>query len=218
MERLRLLIADDHDFYREGVRTMLQTDPVMEVVGEALNGEQTITLAQQLQPELVLMDMKMPGINGVEATRHIVKSYPQTRILVVTMFDDDSLVFAAMRAGARGYLLKDAHREELLRAIKAVSYGEAIFSPSIAQRMIQYFAALPVPPLAQAFPDLSKREREILHLMAQGQGNPAIARQLVLSLKTVQNHVSNILNKLQATDRVQAIIRAREAGFGQDET
>ncbi|QBD82535.1 response regulator transcription factor [Ktedonosporobacter rubrisoli] len=217
MDRLRLLIADDHAFYREGVQAMLQTDATMEVVGEACNGEQAITLTQQLQPDLVLMDIKMPGINGIDATRLILKSHPQIRILVVTIFDDDSSVFAALRAGARGYLLKDAHREELIRAVKAVSNGEAIFSSSIAQRMIHYFTALSAPSVGSAFPELNNREREILHLMAQGYDNPAIARQLALSLKTIQNYVSNILNKLQATDRFQAIVRARKAGFGQEE-
>ena len=137
-------------------------------------------------------------------------------MLVITMFEDDDSVFAAMRAGARGYLLKDADQDELLRAVKAVSRGEAIFSPSIAQRLIHYFAALPQTASAIAFPDLTEREREILHLIAQGESNAAIARHLVLSTKTVQNHVSNIFSKLQVADRAQAIVRARDAGLGRE--
>lgn len=160
------------------------------------------------------MDIKMPGINGIEATRHILSISPHMKVLVITMFEDDDSVFAAMRAGARGYLLKDADQDELVRAVKAVYRGEAIFSPAIAQRLIHYFSALPQTASAIAFPDLTEREREILHLIAQGLINVAIAKHLTLSLKTVQNHVSNIFSKLQVADRAQAIIRAREAGLG----
>lgn len=213
MEPIRLLLADDHTFYREGVRTMLQGLAEMEIVGETTNGDETIANAESLQPDVILMDIKMPGENGIEATRTILQVSPHIKVLVVTMFDDDDSVFAAMRAGARGYLLKDADRDELIRAVKAVSSGEAIFSPAIARRMMRYFSALPQHASAIAFPDLTEREREILHLIAQGYNNVAIAKHLTLSLKTVQNHVSNIFSKLQVADRAQAIIRARDAGL-----
>jgi DNA-binding NarL/FixJ family response regulator len=178
----------------------------------------------------VLRDIKVLGLKGIEATRHIRQNHPRIGVLIVTMFDDDDTVFAAMRAGARGYLLKDADREELLRAISAVYRGEAIFSPVIAERMIQYFTGLegragalkrPAEGAAgpsRPFPDLTDREREVLELIAQGHSNPAIAEQLVLSVKTVQNHVSNILGKLQSIDRAQVIVRARDAGFGKGGT
>ncbi len=213
MDSIRLLIADDHAFYREGVRTMLVGQPDMEVIGEASDGDETIVKAESLQPDVILMDIKMPGVNGIEATRRILHTSPHIQVLVVTMFEDDDSVFAAMRAGARGYLLKDADQDELVRAVKAVYRGEAIFSPAIAQRMIHYFSALSQTALAMAFPDLTAREREILHLVAQGKSNTAIAKRLTLSLKTVQNHVSNIFSKLQVADRAQAIVRARDAGL-----
>lgn len=213
MNPIRLFIADDHAFYREGVRTMLLGVEDMEVIGEASDGDETIARAETLQPDVILMDIKMPGTNGIEATRRILHSSPHIQVLVVTMFEDDDSVFAAMRAGAHGYLLKDADQDELARAVQAVYRGEAIFSPAIAQRMIRYFSALPHSASAIAFPDLTEREREILHLIAQGESNAVIARRLTLSLKTVQNHVSNIFSKLQVADRAQAIVRARDAGL-----
>lgn len=213
MDPIRLLIADDHTFYRAGVRTMLLGLPDMEVIGEAADGGETIAKAEALQPDVILMDLKMPGVNGIESTRCILRASPHIKVLVITMFEDDDSVFAAMRAGARGYVLKDADQDELVRAVIAVSQGEAIFSPTIAQRMIHYFSALPQTASAIAFPDLTAREREILHLIAQGESNTAIAKRLVLSLKTVQNHVSNIFSKLQVADRAQAIVRARDAGL-----
>src|SRR5262249_32979131 len=212
-----------HLFYREGVRTLLKGVPGVEIAGEATSGSEAVTQAAALQPDIVLMDIKMPGLNGIEATRNIIENHPQIGVLVVTMFDDDETVFAAMRAGARGYLLKDADREELLRAVSAVHRGEAIFSPAIAQRMVQYFAGLSgrasaldrtdnVPlGMPRPFPDLTDREREVLELIARGHSNPVIAERLVLSVKTVQNHVSNILGKLHAADRAHALLRARQA-------
>ncbi len=211
-ERIRILIADDHSFYREGVRAMLEAMPEAEVVGEATTGDEVVAQAGALQPDVVLMDIKMPGMNGIDATRVILHTSPHIGVLIVTMFDDDDSVFAALRAGARGYLLKDARLDDLIRAVTAVNRGEAIFSPAIARRMIQFFAQRsPAPP--QLFPELTDREREVLTLIAQGLSNEAIAARLVLSLKTVRNHVSNILSKLQVNDRAQAIVRARDAGL-----
>ncbi|HEX9018947.1 MAG TPA: response regulator transcription factor [Anaerolineaceae bacterium] len=214
MDRIRLLIADDHAFYREGVRAMLLDLEEMEIAGVAVDGDEVMAQAEALQPDVILMDIKMPGINGIEATRRILAKSPHIRVLVITMFEDDDSVFAAMRAGARGYLLKDADRDELVRAIQAVYRGEAIFSPSIAQRMMIYFSALPKSASAAAFPELTERELGILQHIAQGENNAAIARELSLSLKTIQNHVSNIFSKLQVADRAQAIIKARDAGLG----
>lgn len=215
MDQIRILIADDHAFYREGVRAMLREVPGVEVVGEAASGEGAIALALALQPDVILMDIKMPAVNGIDATRRILHASPHIAILIVTMFEDDDSVFAAMRAGARGYLLKDADQDELVHAIHSVGRGAAIFSPAIAERMIRYFS-LPRPTVAElAFPDLTDREREILQLIAAGHSNAAIAARLVLSVKTVQNHVSNIFSKLQVADRAQAIVRARDAGMGQ---
>ena len=211
---LRVLVADDHPFFRDGLRSLLTSSPDTELVGEASSGEEAISLATELQPDVVLMDIQMPGISGIEATRKIVQECPRVRILVVTMFEDDGTVFRAMRAGARGYLLKGANYAEMLRAIKAVGNGEAIFSPGIAIRLTNFFADIRPASSPQVFPELSDREREVLDLIAQGHKNSEIAKRLYLSPKTVRNHVSNILSKLQVADRTQAIIRAREAGLG----
>lgn len=216
VDTVRVLIADDHAFYREGVRTMLHALPEIEVVGEAETGDEAIARAAELQPDVILMDIKMPRINGIEATRSIVRASPHIAVLMVTMFDDDDSVFAAMRAGARGYLLKDAALADVLRAITAVSHGEAIFSPAIARRMMQYFAQARPNMVSAAFPELTDREYEILTLIGQRCSNPEIAARLFLSPKTVRNHVSNILSKLQVADRAQAIVRAREAGLGSE--
>jgi DNA-binding NarL/FixJ family response regulator len=214
MEPIRVLIADDHPLVREGVRALLASVPDMAIVGEAANGEEAIARAAELQPDIILMDLHMPGINGIEATRQILQINPHIEILVLTMLEDDDSVFAAMRAGARGYLLKGADQAEVLRAITAVTHGEAIFSPPIAQRLMQYFANMhPVLP-PHAFPDLTEREREILSLIAVGRTNAEIAEELVISSKTVSNHVSNIFSKLQVVDRAQAALRARQAGLG----
>ncbi len=214
MDTIRILIADDHTFYREGVRAMLSALPAAEVVGEAANGDEAITQAALLQPDVILMDLKMPGLNGIEATRAICQATPHIAILVVTMFDDDESVFAAMQAGARGYLLKDAKLADLIRAVTAVSEGNAIFSPAIARRMVHFFNPSRTASQPVLFPELTEREREILTLIAQGWSNEAIATRLVLSLKTVRNHVSNILSKLQVNDRASAIVKARDAGIG----
>jgi len=213
MEPLRVLIADDHPLFRHGLREFLNLALNIEVVGEASSGEEAITQAEALHPDVILMDVNMPGVKGIEATRQILHNSPHIRILVVTMFEDDGTVFAAMRAGARGYILKDAEKENILRAIQAVSHGEAIFSPTIATRLIDFFTTQASTLPKELFPSLTDREREILQLIARGQSNADIAREFSLSPKTVYNYVSNILNKLQVADRAQAIIRAREAGL-----
>jgi DNA-binding NarL/FixJ family response regulator len=213
-EPLRILLVDDHPLVRNGLRALLTSVPDMVVVSEATNGEEAIAQAAELQPDIILMDLHMPGLNGVEATRRIVQASPHIGILVLTMLEDDASVFAAIRAGARGYLLKGADQSEVLRAIGAVSHGEAIFSPQIAARLMQYFANMqPVLP-PSAFPDLTEREREILGFIVMGRSNAEIAGELVVSPKTVSNHVSNIFSKLQVVDRAQAVLRARQAGMG----
>jgi DNA-binding NarL/FixJ family response regulator len=211
---IRLVIADDHQLFRDGVRALLTAAPDLELVGEAGTGDEAIAQAATQQPDVVLMDLQMPGTNGVDATRRIVQASPHVRVLVVTMFEDDHSVFSAMRAGARGYVLKGAKYDEMLRAIRAVAGGEAIFSPAIAVRLMDYFASVRPAVPVQVFPELSDREREVLRLIAEGRKNAEIAAQLVLTPKTVRNHVSNIVSKLQVADRAQAIIRAREAGLG----
>jgi DNA-binding NarL/FixJ family response regulator len=185
------------------------------VVGEAASGDEAVELAHKLEPDVILMDIKMPGLNGIEATREIQQASPQIGVLVLTMFEDDDSVFAAMRAGAKGYLLKDSGGEGVVHAIRAVASGEAVFGPGVAERMIGFFSAPRSAP-QRAFPQLTEREEEVLSLVAQGKSNREIARQLFVSLKTVRNHVSNILLKLQVADRAQAVIRARDAGMGRD--
>jgi DNA-binding NarL/FixJ family response regulator len=214
LETLRVLVAEDHPLFRKGMIALLRSVPEFEVVGEAATGEEAVARAADLQPDVILMDLQMPEVNGIEATRRILRDDPSVRVLVVTLFEDDDSVFMALRAGARGYVLKDADEEEMVPPIRAVGKGEAIFSPAIATRVLAYFAASPqggAPP--QAFPRLTDREREILKLIARGHPNPSIARELTLSTKTVGNYVSNIFTKLQVADRAQAIVRAREAGF-----
>ena len=213
-ERLRVLIADDHPMFRTGLRALLSADQETEVLGEATTGEEVVALAATLRPDVILMDIQMPGMSGIEATRQILRASPHIRILMVTMFEDDQSVFTAMRAGARGYVLKGAHPDEILRAIQAVGSGEAIFSPAVATRMLDFFSNLNPAALPHPLPELTDRERAILDLIAQGQSNTVIARRLVLSPKTVSNYVSSIFSKLQVADRAQAMLRAREAGLG----
>jgi DNA-binding NarL/FixJ family response regulator len=217
MEPILLLIVDDHAHFREGLRALLLSAPDLEVVGEADDGGRAIQLAAELQPDVILMDLNMSGTGGIEATRRILHTSPHISILVISMLEDDDSVFAALQAGARGYLLKGALKAEILRAIRAVVSGEAIFGPVIAKRLMQYFSA-PRPVAPDAFPELTEREHEILTLIADHQTNPEIASHLHLSPKTIRNHVSNIFTKLQVADRAQAIIRARDAGLGGDQS
>ena len=216
-QRIRVLVADDHPVFRRGMRAILGAEPDTELVGEATDGEEAVARALELRPDVILMDLNMPKVTGIEATRRIIEESPKTAILMLTMFEDDKSIFAAMRAGAHGYVLKGADGAEMLRAIHAVANGEAIFSPTITRRLTGYFAA----PhggtaAAQPFPELTERERDILVLIAGGYTNNAIASRLYLSPKTVRNYVSSIFAKLQVADRAQAIIRAREAGLGRE--
>jgi DNA-binding NarL/FixJ family response regulator len=209
---IRVIIADDHPMFRQGLRALLEALGI-EVVGEAENGPAAVQLAHDVQPDVVVMDLHMPGGNGIEATRTITRTSPHIGVLVLTMFRDDDSVFAAMRAGARGYLLKESGAEEIARAVRAVAAGEAIYGPEIARRVLTYFTEMP-DPRKSAFPELTDREREVLELIAQGRNNSEIASILFLSPKTIRNHVSNIFMKLHVADRAQAIVLAREAGLG----
>jgi DNA-binding NarL/FixJ family response regulator len=210
---IRVLVADDHVFYREGVKSMLDGHRRIAVVAEATTGEEAVHRAAVAQPDVVLMDRRMPGTGGIEATRRITAAQPGVAVLVLTMFDDDS-VFAAMRAGARGYLLKHATLDDLIRAITAVHHGEAIFSPTTAERLLRFVTSAPVHRGAAVLPELTQRERDVLYLVALGRDNRQIAAELDLTPKTVRNYVSGVLTKLQVHDRAAAVAKAREAGFG----
>ena len=218
MKPIRVLIVDDHVLFREGVHAILKSVPDIEIVGEAGTGQEALALASDLIPDVILMDIQMPDLNGVEATRRILETQPDSGIIIVTMLEDDDSLFSAMQAGARGYVLKGADKAEMLKSIRAVAEGEALFGPAIATRLLNLFqdnrpqsksaSSLPL------FPDLTEREREILACIARGDTNVEIAERLTISLKTVRNHVSSIFNKLQVTNRAQAVIRARDAGLG----
>jgi DNA-binding NarL/FixJ family response regulator len=216
METIRVLLVDDHPVFRHGLRALLASLGTVDVVGEGASGEDAVALAQHLRPDVVVMDLHMPGLGGVDATRRITAATPGVGVLVLTMFDDDDSVFAAMRAGARGYLVKGADTPDVIRAITAVAKGEAIFGPSVAKRVLAFLTR----PLSaydeQLFPELTSRERETLDLLAAGYSNTEIARRLYLSPKTVRNNVSSIFTKLQVADRAHAIVRARAAGLGRD--
>lgn len=209
---VRVVVADDHPLFRDGIRALITDSPETEFVGEASDGDEVVALVEAVNPDVVVMDLRMPGRNGIEATRTIVKARPHIAVLALTMVDEDGSVFAAMRAGARGYVLKGAGPPEILRAILVVANGEAIFGPAIAARMMQLFSRNA--PADLPFPDLTAREREILANMSAGAGNHMIAARLGLSEKTVRNNVSNILTKLHVNDRAAAVARARDAGLG----
>ncbi|WKZ41681.1 MAG: response regulator transcription factor [Anaerolineales bacterium] len=217
MTNIKLMIADDHKLFREGIKALLAVTDDIEIVGEAEDGDAALKKVRELEPDVILMDINMPGLNGIRATEQILEKQPQMRIIMLTMLEDDASIFHAMRAGARGYLLKGADPQEVLSVIRAVAEGQALFGPAIATRLMNYFQELgtkpPLSPTATPFPELTERELEILRLIAQGLNNQEIAQKLVLSHKTVRNHITNIFSKLQVADRAQAIVRAREAGF-----
>jgi DNA-binding NarL/FixJ family response regulator len=218
IQPIRILIADDHPLFRGGLRALLESVPDTEVVGEATNGHEAVELAHTLTPDVVVMDLNMPELNGIEATRQIDRGATGVRVLVMTMHEDDESVFAALRAGARGYQLKGAAQAETLRAIRAVAHGEAILSPAIAARLKDYLTAPRVADPSEAFPQLTERELDVLHLLAQRRSNAEIAAELFLSQKTVRNYVSGILAKLQVADRAEARLIARAAGLGESST
>ena len=216
-EPTRVVVADDHALFRYGLKAMLANAEDFEVVGEAATGEEVVEKVAQTRPDVILMDIQMPGINGIEATRRVLERYPSIGVVVVTMFEDDDSVFAAMRAGARGYVLKGADAEEVLKVVGAVAEGEAHFGPEIARRLMVFFSAPKPAAPSEAFPELTAREAELLDLIARGLNNAEIAKRLYVSQKTVRNHVSNIFLKLQVADRAQAIVKAREAGLGRQD-
>lgn len=211
--RVQVLVADDHPVFRSGLRALLATDPAVTVVGEVATGTEAVAATIREQPDVVLMDLNMPELDGVAATAQIIQTDPRVAVLVLTMFDDDDSVFAAMRAGARGYLLKGTNQADILHAVHAVAAGGAVFGPTVAQRMLEFFSH-GAAHSAATFPQLSDRERQVLDLLAHGDSNSRIATRLTISEKTVRNHVSNIFAKLAVADRAQAIVRAREAGLG----
>ena len=212
---IRLVVVDDHALIREGMRALFASIPEFDLVGEAADGAQAIAVVESVLPDVVLMDLNMAGMDGITATRHIVAAHPSVAVLVVSMLDDDASVFAALRAGARGYVLKGDEPDQLRRAIVSVAKGEAIFGPGIAMRVLDLFSGNVTPTrTATPFPELTDREREVLGQVARGHTNPTIAKALYLSPRTVANHVSNILAKLHATDRTDIALRARDAGLG----
>lgn len=214
MESVRVLVADDHPIVRDGLSVLLSSHSTVDLVGVAADGTMAVQLSDELQPDVVVMDLHMPGTSGIDAIGRIARTSPHIAVLVLTMLEDDDSLFAAMRAGARGYLVKGATQEEILAAILAVSRGEAVFGPAVASRVLDYFFREPPGRTSELFPELTDRERQVLEFIAQGLGNHAISTRLGLSDKTVRNYVSNIFTKLHVADRARAIVVARDAGLG----
>lgn len=214
MTAIRVLIADDHALFREGIRALLMTTADITCVGEAASGQEALEQIEELHPDVVLMDINMPGLTGVEATERILALRPQTAILMVTMLEDDTSVYGALRAGARGYILKGANHEDLLEAIRAAAQGKALYSGQIASRITGFFQNSDHVGVTASFPELTEREREVLDLIARGRSNSDIAEALVISPNTVRNHITSIFDKLGVSDRAEAIVKAREAGHG----
>jgi DNA-binding NarL/FixJ family response regulator len=218
MTAIRVLVVDDHTLFRDGLTAILMNVPDIEAVGEAGTGREAVAQVQTLVPDVVLMDINMPDLNGIEATQQILAAKPDTGIIMLTMLEDNDSLFAAMCAGARGYILKGADKAEVLKTIRAVANGEALFGAAIASRLTSFFQNTSrrahQNEVASPFPDLTDRERDVLELIAQGENNQDIAQRLHISAKTVSNHISNIFNKLQVADRAQAIVKARQTGLG----
>jgi len=212
---VRVVVADDHPMFRYGLAAALAGAPEVEIVGEAADGQELLAVVEQNHPDVVLTDLAMPGLGGTAATRQLLARHPQLGVLVVTMHEDDENLFGALRAGARGYLLKGADRDDIVRAILNVARGEAVYGPAVARRIVDFFTRAQREYAIQAFPELTGRERDVLNLIATGHRNQEIARRLFLSEKTVRNHVSAILTKLQVPDRAAAVAKARDAGLGQ---
>jgi DNA-binding NarL/FixJ family response regulator len=216
MDKINVLIVDDHTLFRKGVRSMLEAEDDMTVVGEAASGREALEQAQTLMPDVILMDIAMPDMDGVEATRTMQREMPHVGVIFCTMFEDDESVFAGLKAGGRGYILKGSNPETMLRAIRAVAHGESLLSPTIAQKVLRQFSALPGEAPAGRAPfcdDLTEREREVLTMVGQGHSNKEIARQLCISEKTVKNHIANIFSKLHINDRTQAVLYAIRQGL-----
>jgi DNA-binding NarL/FixJ family response regulator len=214
IDRHRILVVDDHDEFRHGLEALVGATDTLDLVGSVRDGDDAVRMCLELQPDVVLMDVNMPRLNGIEATRQIVAASPHIGVVVLTMLEDDDSVFAALRAGARGYLLKGSRRAEIVRAVEAVGSGEVILGPRIAERVTTYFREERAEPRPEVFPELTDRERQVLSLIAAGRENAEIARELGVSTKTVRNHASNIFMKLQVAHRAQAIVLARDAGLG----
>jgi DNA-binding NarL/FixJ family response regulator len=211
---VQVLLVDDHPLYREGLATAIESMDGIEVVGEAADGAEAVAMLERVTPDIVLTDLHMPGMNGIETTRRVLERCPRAGVLVLTMLEGEDSVFAAMRAGARGYLVKGADRREIERALHTVASGEVVFSAAIASRVLAWFRTGGGGDRLTPFPELTEREREVLDLVARGLTNAEIARRLVVSDKTVRNHVSNVFAKLQVSDRATAVARARDAGMG----